>query len=64
MRQMDDLFIWLGIVLVLKGVLYTLMPDVMKRLMLAAIQQSSGALRAGGSALAILGLGVVVLLRT
>jgi uncharacterized protein YjeT (DUF2065 family) len=31
---MNDLFIWLGIVLVLKGVLYTLMPDVMKRLML------------------------------
>jgi uncharacterized protein YjeT (DUF2065 family) len=58
---MDDLFIWLGIALVLKGVLYALMPDGMKRLMLAAIQQSSGALRTGGLALAIVGLGVVVL---
>jgi uncharacterized protein YjeT (DUF2065 family) len=60
---MDDLFIWLGIALVLKGVLYALMPDGMKRLMLAAIQQSSGALRAGGLVLAIIGLGVVALVR-
>ena len=58
---MDDLFIWLGIALVLKGVLYALMPDGMKRLMLLAIQQSSGALRTGGLALSIVGLGVVVL---
>ena len=60
---MDDLFIGLGIALVLEGVLYTLMPDGMKRLMLAAIHQSSGALRAGGLALAIVGLGVVALVR-
>ena len=60
---MDDIFIGFGIALVLEGVLYTLMPDGMKRLMLAAIQQSSGALRAGGLALAIVGLGVVALVR-
>lgn len=60
---MDDLFIGLGIALVLEGVLCALMPDGMKRLMLAAIQQSSGALRAGGLALAIVGLGVVALVR-
>ena len=60
---MDDLFIGLGIALVLEGVLYTLMPDGMKRLMLAAIQQSSSVLRAGGLALAIVGLGVVALVR-
>ena len=60
---MDDLFIGFGIALVLEGVLYTLTPDGMKRLMLAAIQRSSGALRAGGLALAIVGLGVVALVR-
>jgi uncharacterized protein YjeT (DUF2065 family) len=48
---------------VLEGVLYTLMPDGMKRLMSAAIQQSSGALRTGGLALAIVGVGVVALVR-
>ena len=42
---MDDLFVGIGIALVLEGALYTLMPDGMKRLMSAAIQQSSGALR-------------------
>ena len=60
---MDDIFIGFGIALVLEGVLYTLMPDGMKRLMLLAIQQSSGVLRAGGLALAIVGLGVVALVR-
>lgn len=60
---MDDLFIGLGIALVIEGALYTLMPDGMKRLMLAAIQQSSGALRVGGLALAVVGLGVVALVR-
>lgn len=58
---MDALFIWLGIALVLKGVLYALMPDVVKRLMLAAIQQSSCALRTGGLGLAIVGLDVLAL---
>ena len=60
---MDDLFIGLGIALVIEGALYTLMPNGMKRLMLAAIQQSSGALRGGGLALAIVGIGVVALVR-
>ncbi|MEK9946010.1 MAG: DUF2065 domain-containing protein [Alphaproteobacteria bacterium] len=61
---MDDLIVGIGIALVLEGALYTLMPDGMKRLMAAAIQQSSGALRTVGLVLAIVGLGVVALVRT
>lgn len=60
---MDDLFVGIGIALVLEGALYTLMPDAMKRLMAAAIQQNSGALRTVGLVLAILGLGIVALVR-
>ena len=61
---MDDLIVGIGIALVLEGALYTLMPDGMKRLMAVAIQQSSGALRTVGLVLAIVGLGVVALVRT
>ncbi|MDA0368246.1 MAG: DUF2065 domain-containing protein [Proteobacteria bacterium] len=60
---MDDLFVGIGIALIIEGALYTLMPDGMKRLMAAAIQQASGSLRAVGLALAVLGLGLVALVR-
>jgi uncharacterized protein YjeT (DUF2065 family) len=60
---MDDLIVGFGIALVLEGVLYSLMPDGMKRLMAAAIRQSSTSLRTAGLALAIVGLGVVALVR-
>jgi len=60
---MDDLFVGIGIALIIEGALYTLLPDGMKRLMAAAIQQASGSLRAVGLALAVLGLGLVALVR-
>jgi len=60
---MDDLFVGIGIALIIEGVLYTLMPDGMKRLIAAALQQGSGSLRAVGLALAVLGLGLVALVR-
>jgi uncharacterized protein len=60
---MEDLIFGLGIALVLEGVLYTLMPDRMKRLMAAALQQENGALRVVGLGLAVAGLGLVAFVR-
>jgi uncharacterized protein YjeT (DUF2065 family) len=60
---MDDLLAALGLVLVIEGLLYAAAPERMKR-MAAAIQPiPPAALRAGGVLAAVLGLGVVWLVR-
>jgi uncharacterized protein YjeT (DUF2065 family) len=60
---MDDLWAALGLVLVIEGVLYAVAPAGMKRMMAAAQAVPEGALRAGGLAAAILGVGIVWLAR-
>lgn len=60
---MEDLLAAFGLVLVIEGLLYAAAPERMKR-MAAAIQPvPPGALRIGGVAAALLGLGVVWLVR-
>lgn len=60
---MSDLLAALGLVLVIEGLLYAAAPERMKR-MAAAIQPvPPSALRVGGVLAAILGLGVVWLVR-
>lgn len=60
---MDDLWAALGFVLVIEGVLYAAAPTGMKRMMAAAQAIPEGTLRAGGLAAAVLGVGIVWLVR-
>ena len=61
---MYELGLALGLVMVLEGALYALFPDGMKRMMASAIEQPSGMLRIVGLSLAIVGFGVVWLLKS
>lgn len=60
---MIDLLTALGLVLVIEGVLYALAPDAMRRLAARAALLPSEALRTGGVAAAVAGVGLVWLLR-
>ncbi len=60
---MDDLFTALALILVLEGALYALFPAAMKRMMVAAMDQPDGALRSVGLGAAVIGVGLVWLLR-
>jgi hypothetical protein len=55
---MNDIVTALGLVLVIEGLLYSILPEQAKRLMVMASQTSSDTLRAGG--LLAVGTGVVV----
>ena len=51
-----SMLLWIiGGMLFVEGALYTLFPNGMKRMMLAALQQPENSLRYGGLAMAILG---------
>jgi len=60
---MDDLLAAMGLVLVIEGALYSLFPDAMKKMMASAMTQPSGTLRAVGLATAVVGVGIVWLVR-
>lgn len=60
---MADFVSALGLVLVIEGVLYTLFPEAMKRMMLSMSTQPSVLLRAAGLAGAALGVLIVWLVR-
>ena len=53
----------LGLVLAIEGALYALFPDGMKRMMAIALSQTSSRIRSIGLVMAIIGLGVVWLIR-
>lgn len=57
------IIIALGLVLVIEGAIYALFPEGMKRMMRIALAQPPARLRAIGLAMALIGLGVVWLLR-
>ena len=61
---MIDLFVVLGLILVLEGVLYAAFPAGMKRMMAVMIQQPDDALRLSGLGAATLGVGIVWVVKT
>ena len=52
-----------GLVFVIEGVIYSLFPDGMKRMMLAALSMSTNRLRLMGLAMAVVGFLIVWLVR-
>ena len=60
---MRDFLTALGLVLVIEGVLYALMPDSMKRLMAQAQAIPASILRAGGLLAMATGVAIVWILR-
>ncbi len=60
---MTDFLAALGLVLVIEGVLYALVPDAMKRFVRLALEMPPATMRAAGLFSAILGLVVVWLAR-
>jgi len=60
---MNDLLAALGLVLVIEGLLYAAAPERMKRMAAAVQPIPPGVLRIGGFLAALLGLGVVWLVR-
>jgi len=48
---------------VIEGMLYALFPEAMKRMMVSVAQQSGSTLRSAGMAVAIIGVGIVWLIR-
>jgi hypothetical protein len=61
---LSDLFTALALVLVIEGVLYALFPEAMQRMMAQAITIPPSVLRNGGVVAAVVGFGVVWLIRT
>jgi uncharacterized protein YjeT (DUF2065 family) len=60
---MDDLWVALGLLLALEGLLMAAFPDAMKRYMATVIGTPGDVLRAGGLVAAVIGLAVVWLIR-
>jgi uncharacterized protein len=60
---MGDLLTALGLVLVIEGAVYALFPDAMKRMTTQMLQVPSTSLRSAGLFAAVIGLGVVWLVR-
>ncbi len=60
---MYELGIALGLVMVIEGALYALFPDGMRRTMVMILKQPNGLVRGAGLCLAIVGFGVVWLLK-
>ncbi len=61
--MLTDLLTALALILVIEGVIYSLFPDGMKRLMVQVQGLPAADLRAGGLIAATLGVGFVWLLR-
>lgn len=60
---MSDLMAAVALVLVLEGALYALFPEGMKRIMAAGLSQPSSTLRSAGLGSAIVGIGLLWLVR-
>ena len=60
---MSDLMAAVALVLVLEGALYALFPEGMKRIMAAGLSQPSSTLRSAGLGTAIVGVGLLWLVR-
>lgn len=60
---MNDFFTALGLVLVIEGVLYALMPGGMKSMMRSALETSDQTLRVAGVVVAVVGLIFVWIIR-
>ncbi len=58
-----DLVIAFALVLVIEGLLYALFPEAMKRMMVAALSMPSSSMRTAGLLAAIIGVGIVWLIR-
>ena len=61
--MLTDLFTALALVLVIEGIFYALFPGAMKRMMAAILPISSSSLRSAGLLAAMVGLGIVWLIR-
>ncbi len=60
---MSDLITALGIALTIEGALYALFPEGMKRMMHQALALPSSVLRTAGLGAAVVGVGIVWLIR-
>lgn len=60
---MTDLFTALALAVALEGIAYALFPDGMKRMMRIALEQPAANLRTAGLVAAVVGVGVVWLIR-
>ncbi len=60
---MSDLFVALGLVLVIEGTLYALFPDTMRRMMTMAMMMPGQQLRIAGLVAAALGVVIVYAVR-
>ena len=56
--MMSDFVVALGLVLVIEGVLYALLPDAMKRMMAQVLDLPANQLRIAGLVAALVGLGI------
>lgn len=59
-----DLVTALGLVLVIEGLLLALVPEALRRMVMAMVTQPTDALRIGGVISAIVGVGIVWLVRS
>ncbi len=60
---MQDLWVALGLMLVLEGVLYALAPNAMRRMLEVVLRQPEQTIRMTGIATAVAGLVIVLLAR-
>ena len=60
---MSDLLTALALAIAIEGIAYALFPDAMKRMMAMAIEQPAANLRTAGLAAALIGVGIVWLIR-
>ncbi|NQV47661.1 MAG: DUF2065 domain-containing protein [Rhodospirillaceae bacterium] len=60
---MTDLIAALGLALVLEGAAYALFPDAMRRMMAQVLEMPGSNVRMAGLAAAVLGVGVIWLVR-
>ena len=60
---MEEFALAFGLILALEGALYALFPDGMKRMMVMVMAQPSDKLRLTGLGTAIIGVGIIWLMR-
>ena len=60
---MTDLLVALGLVMVIEGLLYAVFPEGMKRMMQQLLTLPSEKIRSAGLVFAVIGVGIVWLLR-
>ena len=60
---MGDLITALGLVLVIEGALYALFPEAMQRMMVQVLEMPPQVLRTAGLVAAVIGVGIVWLVR-